>query len=88
MIQIIIKGLLKEENFPLNQKNTHKVCNLYAQLYTKPSIKNKIKKKLSFGSKIKVIKKKSNFYKFDNLWIKKNDLKKNKLQNKGYFQKY
>ena len=41
--------------------------------------------KLSFGSKIKVTKKKSNFYKFDNLWIKKNDLKKINITKKDPF---
>ena len=65
------KGYILNKKFPLNHKNTHKVYTLYSNLYSKPSYKNKIKKKLSFGSKIKIIKKKGNFYKFDNLWIKK-----------------
>ena len=78
------KGFIKKKNFPSNQKNTHKVYNLYANLYSKPNIKNKLKNKLSFGSKIKVIKEKNYFYKFDNFWIKKNDLKKKKLCNKKY----
>ena len=50
---------------------------LSANLYSKPSPKYKIKKKLSFGSKIKVIENKKNFYKFDNFWIKKKRYKKN-----------
>ena len=70
------KGYIKKKIYPFNQKNTHKIYNLDANLYSKPSTKSTIKKKLSFGSKIKVIQKKNNFYKFDNLWIKKNDLKK------------
>ena len=64
-------GYIKNRIFPLNQKNSHKVCNIFANLYRKPSEKFKIKKKISFGSKIKVNRKKSNFYKFDNFWIKK-----------------
>ena len=69
------KGFIKRKKFPSNQKYTHKVFGLYANLYSSPNIKNKIKNKLSFGSKIKVIKKNKNFYKFDNLWIKKKILK-------------
>ena len=69
------KGFIKEKKFPSNQKKTHKVYNLYANLYSKPNIKNQIKKKLSFGSQIRVTEKKGSFYKFDNFWIKKNDLK-------------
>jgi len=80
------KGYIKKKNYPSNQKNTHKVCNLYANLYSKPSAKSKIKKKLSFGSKIKVIQEKSIFYKFDNFWIKKKDLKKINYKTKDIFK--
>ena len=52
------KGFIKNRDFPTNQKNTHKVCNLRANLYIKPNLKNKLKKELSFGSKIKILKKK------------------------------
>ena len=44
-----------------------------------------LKKKLSFESKIKVLEKKINFYKFDNLWIKKNDLEKINITRKDPF---
>ena len=80
------KGYIKNKNFRPNQKNTHKICNLFAALYTKPHSKYKIKKKLSFGSKIKVIRKKSIFYKFDNFWIKKKDLKKINYKTKDIFK--
>ena len=80
------KGYIKSKNFPPNQKNTHKVFNLYANLYSKPNTKNKLKKKLSFGSKIKVVKKKNNFYKFENLWIKKKDIKKINYKTKNTFE--
>ena len=52
------KGFIKKRKFPPDQKNTHKVYNLYGNLYTKPNIRYLIKKKISFGSKIKVIEKK------------------------------
>ena len=55
-------------------------------MYFKPNTKSKVKKKLSFGSKIKVIEKKSSFYKFDNLWIKKKDLKKINYKTKDIFK--
>ena len=64
----------------------HKVCNLFAELYSKPTKKNKIKKKISFSSKIKITDKKDDFYKFDNFWIKKKDLKKIKYKTKDIFK--
>ena len=52
------KGFIKNKSFPSNQKNTHKVYNSYANVYFKPSLKSRIKTKFSFGSKIKILKKK------------------------------
>ena len=80
------KGYIKNNKFLPNQKNTHKICKLYANLYFKPNLKSKIKKKISFGSKVKIIQKKDNFYKFDNLWIKKKDLKKIDYKTKDIFK--
>ncbi len=79
------KGYIKNNQFPHNQKNTHKICNVFATLYSKSNSKKKIKKKLSFGSKIKVLKKKGDFCKFDNCWIKKSDLKKINIMTKDPF---
>ena len=79
------KGYIKNKSFQLNQKNTHKICNLSAALYSKPYDKYKIKNKLSFESKIRVLEKKGNFYKFDHLWIKKKDLKKINVKTKDLF---
>jgi len=80
------KGYIIKKQFPENQKNTHKIDCLYADLYLEPNNKSRIKKKLSFGSKIKVIKNKSSFYKFDNLWIKKSVLKKINYKRKDTFK--
>ena len=80
------KGYIKKKNLTLNQKNTHKIYNLKVNLYSKPNTKSKVKKQLSFGSKIKVVEKKNNFYKFDNLWIKKKDLKKINYKTKDIFK--
>ena len=86
MIQIIIKDISKKKKFTSSQKNTHKVHNLRANLYSKPNNKSKVKKQLSFGSKIKILEKKDNFYKFDNLWIKKKDLKEINYKTKDIFK--
>ena len=80
------KGFIKNKFFPSSQKNTHKIYKLNANLYIKPNLKSKIKKKLSFGSKIKIIKEKNKFCKFDNLWIKKENLKKINYKTKDIFQ--
>ena len=78
------KGFIKKGIFPKNQKNTHKIYSLSANLYSKSKIR--INKKLSFGSKIKVTEKKNNFYKFDNLWIKKQDLKLINYRSRNIFK--
>ena len=41
------KGFIKNKKFPSNEKDTHKVCKLYADLYFNPNLKSKIKKKLA-----------------------------------------
>jgi len=78
------KGFIIKKNFPTKKKNTHKVYNLSATLYSKPG--TKIKKKLSFGSRIIVNEKKNNLYKFDNVWIKKKDLKGINYKTKDIFR--
>ena len=78
------KGFIIKKNFPTKKKNTHKVYNLSATLYSKPG--TKIKKKLSFGSRIAVKEKKSNLHKFDNVWIKKKDLKEINYKTKDIFR--
>ena len=50
------KGFTLKKKFLSKQKNTHKVSILSAKLYSQPNFK--IKKKLSFGSTIKVMDKK------------------------------
>jgi len=79
-------GYIKKQNFPTDQKNTHKVQVLFSNLYVKPGIKYKTNKKLSFGSRVKITKKKGSFYKFDNYWIKIKDLKQNNEKTKDIFK--
>ena len=80
------KGFIKKINFQTNHKVTHKISKLYANLYSKPNVKFKIKKKLSFGSKIKITNLKGNFYKFDNFWIQSKNLKKINYKTKDIFK--
>ena len=79
-------GYIKNKEFFSDQKNSHKIYNLCAKLYSKPNAKSKIKKKLSFGSKIKIVEKKGNYYKFDNFWINKKDLKKKNYKTINIFK--
>ena len=74
------EGFIKNKTFPSCHKNTHKVFVLSSNLYSRPNLKNKISKKLSFGSKIKVLNQK------DNLWIKKRDLKRINFTTKNTFK--
>ena len=80
------KGFIKKINFQTNHKVTHKISKLYANLYSKPNVKFKIKKKLSFGSKIKITNLKGNFYKFDDFWIQSKNLKKINYKTKDIFK--
>ena len=80
------RGFIKKKKFPINYNNTHKVYNLSANLYSKPNIKNKIKKKISFGSKIKILEKKNKFCKFDNFWINEKDIKIINYKTKNIFK--
>ena len=80
------QGYIKNKKFPINHKNTHKVFVLHSNLYSKPNNKSKIRIKLSFGSRIRVLKKKDSFGKFDNFWIKKKDLKKINVKTKDSFK--
>ena len=80
------KGYIIKKKFISKFKPTHKVCSISAALYSKPLSKYKINNKLSFGSKIKVVEKKNNFYRFDNLWIRKKDLKEINYKTKDMFK--
>ena len=80
------KGYIKNKKFNLNDKSTHKICVLYSNLYSKPNDRKKIKKKLSFGSKVKITERKGKFFKFDKFWIKKDSLKKISFKTQNSFK--
>ena len=79
------KGFIKNYNFPKRIKNTHKVGCLSANTYSEPNLKSKLKKRLTFGSRVQVSKKRGFFYKTQNFWIRKKDLKKINILNKDTF---
>ncbi len=80
------KGYIKKRNFSDYLKPSHKVYRLKSNVYRFPN--NKIKKfELSFGSKIKVKKVKSQFLKFEKGWVKKNEVKKIKYKEKNLFKR-
>jgi cell wall-associated NlpC family hydrolase len=79
------KGFIKEKKFKAFIKPTHKVSNLQANVYQHPN-KKKIINKLTFGSKIKIIEKKSNLMKFDKGWVNKKDVRPIFFIERNYFK--
>ena len=59
-------GFIKNKKTISYVKPTYKVCKLFANIYKYPNSRKKIKK-LTYGSKIKIKKRKSNFRKFKNV---------------------
>ena len=68
------KGYIKKNSYYSNIKPTHKVSSLRAKVYKFPNLIKKTSE-LTFGSKIKILEKKSKFFKFHKGWINKNDVK-------------
>ena len=80
------QGFIKNKKYLKVYKTTHKVSSLYASMYSRPSIKSKIKKKITFSSKVQVIGEEKLFYKINNLWVKKKDLKKINYKDEEIFK--
>ena len=80
------KGYVQNKNFSEFLKPSHKISVLKTKIYTLP-IKSKSVSTMPFGSKIKVLEKKSNFVKFPKGWIKKNDIKPISYMEKNPFKK-
>ena len=79
-------GYVQNKNFSEFLKPSHKISVLKTKIYTHP-IKSKSVSIMPFGSKIKVLEKKSNFVKFPKGWIKKNDIKPISYMEKNPFKK-
>ena len=80
------KGYIQRKNYSEYLKPSHKVNKLNAKIFKSPSKKSK-NTELSFGSKIKVIDKKYQFYKFARGWIEKKDINIISFTEKNNFKK-
>ncbi len=80
------KGFVKNKNFGSYLKPTHKVNSIKAKVYKFHNKQKKISE-LTFGSKIRVIEKKSNFFRFQKGWLNKNDVSPITYKHKNLFKK-
>ena len=79
-------GFVKNKKFSKFCRPTHKVNILRSKIFKLPNKRIKINE-ISFGSKIKVVEAKKNFFKFSNGWISKNDVKPIFYKEKNPFRK-
>ncbi len=79
-------GYIKNKKFSKPIKSNYKVSVLKARLFSEPNSSKKIKKFLSYESRIKIIEKKGKFGKFEKYWVKISDLKKNNSKNINIFK--
>ena len=80
------KGYIQRKNYQEYLKPSHKINKLKAEVYKSPNKKIKIYE-LTFGSKIRIIDKKNQFYKFAKGWINKKDVSLISFKEKNYFKK-
>ena len=80
------KGYIVNKKFSQYIKSSHKIAILKAKVYKFPNKRNEIYK-LTFGSKIKVLEKKANFFKFEKGWISSKDVKPISYKEKNLFNK-
>ena len=80
------KGYIQRKNYPEYLKPSHKINKLKAEIYKSPNKKIKINE-FTFGSKIRIVDKKNQFYKFDKGWINKKDVSLISFKEKNYFKK-
>ncbi len=80
------KGFIKNKDFPGFLKPTHKINVLKSKVYKFPNKRKKVYE-ISFGSKIKVIENKKNFFRFSRGWINKNEVKPVDYKEKNPFRK-
>jgi len=79
-------GYVKNKRFSKPVKPNFKVSVLKASLFNAPSPQKKIKKFLSYESRVSITKKDGKFGKFGRYWIKISDLKKNNFKYKNIFK--
>tara|TARA_B100000945_G_C20377929_1_gene595607 strand:- start:237 stop:980 length:744 start_codon:yes stop_codon:yes gene_type:complete len=78
-------GYIKNRKFSKFIKPNYKVSVLKAKIFRKPNTKSKSEKFLSYGSKIKILKKVGNFARIEKSWIKTSDIKPINLKYKNFF---
>ncbi len=79
-------GYIKSKKFSQPIKANSKVSVLKASLFSKPSLKKRIKKHLPYESRLRITKKNGKFSKFGKYWIKNSDLKKNNFKHRNIFK--
>ncbi len=79
------QGFIKNRKFSKYLKPTHKIKTLNAPIFKNPNKQKKIYE-LSFGSKVKIIEKKSKYFKFSKGWIKKNNVNAIDFKEKNVFK--
>ena len=80
------KGYIQNKNFSKFLKPSHKVCVLKAKIYRLPNRSKRVNI-LPYGSKIKILGRKNNFWKFSKGWIHKKDIKPMSYVEKNPFKK-
>ena len=80
------KGYIKNRKFPKFLKPTHKVNILRSRVFKNSNRMNKIDE-ISFGSKLKIIERKKNFFRFSKGWISKKDVKPISYKERNPFRK-
>ncbi len=79
-------GFIIKKNYTPYIKPTHKIHKLSSKIYRFPNRKKEITE-LSFGSKLRVKEKKSNYFKFDKGWINQKDVKHLSYKEKNVFKR-
>ena len=79
-------GYIKSKKFSKPINPNFKVSSVKANLYSQPNLKKKLHKFLPYESRIRIVRKKGKFGRFDKYWIRMSDLKKNQLKHKSIFK--
>ena len=80
------RGYIKNRNYSNYLKPTHKIFKLKTKIYKFPNTKTK-KFELTFGSKLRIKRAKSQFLEFDKGWVNKNDVKKINFKERNSFKR-
>ena len=79
-------GYIKNKRLFNPIKSNFKVSVLKARIYSEPSLRRKLNKFLPYASRLRIIKKKDQFGKFEKYWIKISDIKKINFKHRDIFK--